>query len=161
RGRMAAVGLAGAEARKLVAPFRRRLWVAGENSPGSVTLSGDAEALERLKRELSPRKVFWKDLRLNYAFHSHHMDPIRQHLLSSLSGLRPSRRGIGFISTVTGGPLGAKDLDAAYWWDNIRRPVLFSAAISRLAAEGHSLFLEIGPHPVLSGYLAECLSAAG
>src|SRR6202040_4406557 len=66
-----------------------------------------------------------------------------------------------FVSTVTGTTIEGCRLDAAYWWDNIRRPVQFAPAIASLEAEGFNVFLEIGPHPILDRYLRECLKAAG
>ena len=55
--------------------------------------------------------------------------------------------------TVTGAEIAPDRLGAAYWWDNIRKPVLFATAIATLTAEGFNTFLEIGPHPILDPYL--------
>src|SRR5207245_939367 len=51
-------------------------------------------------------------------------------------------------STVTG-QKGELDLDARYWARNLREPVLFSLAVERLVADGHAIFLELSPHPIL------------
>jgi acyl transferase domain-containing protein/NAD(P)-dependent dehydrogenase (short-subunit alcohol dehydrogenase family)/acyl carrier protein len=51
--------------------------------------------------------------------------------------------------------------DAHYWGDNIRNPVLFERAMASLVADGHTLFLEVGPHPVLSSSIKECLAHHG
>ncbi|NEE60565.1 acyltransferase domain-containing protein, partial [Streptomyces sp. SID8455] len=53
------------------------------------------------------------------------------------------------------------ELDADYWWKNVRERVRFRAAVDRLAADGHHVFLEIGPHPVLGHAIRECLEATG
>ena len=159
KGRMAALDLPLEEAEKRIAAFAGRLWIAGHNSPNSVTLTGDADALRQLQRILESGKVFWRELQLNYAFHSHHMDPIREDLLASLQGLRSLVPSIEFVSSVTGKPVRGADLGPEYWWDNVRQPVRFAEAVDCLIEEDYGAFLEIGPHPVLSPYLMECLSA--
>ncbi len=158
KGRMAALGLALEEAEELIAPYAGCLWIAGHNSPRSVTVSGDADALQQLGHSLESRKVFWRELELDYAFHSHSMDPIQEDLLASLQGLRPQEPSIEFISSVTGKPLQSTELGPEYWWDNVRRPVQFKQSVDYLIGQDYRIFVEIGPHPVLSPYLMECLS---
>ena len=158
-GRMAALGLSADEAAAAIRPYEERLTVAGINSPRSVTVAGDAEAIAALGAELRARRVFLRELGLDYAFHSPAMDPIRGELLDRLDGLTPRQGHCRFVSTVTGAEIAADRLGAAYWWDNIRQPVLFAPAIGALAAGGCNAFLEIGPHPILDGYLRECLRA--
>jgi len=161
KGRMAAVGVSAEEAGRLVEPYRGRLSVAGQNSPNSSTLSGEAGALGEVRASLERRNVFWRDLPINYAFHSDAMDPIREDLVASLRELRPTTERLPFVSTVTGASPDGRDLDADYWWDNVRCPVLFGAGVDRLIDDGFLVFLELGPHPVLAGYLADCLAARG
>jgi acyl transferase domain-containing protein/NADPH:quinone reductase-like Zn-dependent oxidoreductase/acyl carrier protein len=161
-GGMAAVGLPAADAREALAAYGDRLCVAGVNSPESVTVSGDAGALDLLLASLEEQKVFCRRLPLDYAFHSPHMEPVREDLLESLEGLaaHPATT-CRFYSTVTGGELAGPELGAAYWWDNIRRPVEFSSAVAGLVEDGCTTFLEIGPHPALRLYVAECLRDQG
>ncbi len=160
-GRMAALGLPLENAALAIAPFGERLTIAAVNSPNSVTIAGDADAIGALGAELEPSQIFFRPLDLDYAFHSRCMDPIRDQLLDRLDGLAPRDGRRRFVSTVTGTTIEGRRLDAPYWWDNIRRPVQFASAIASLEAEGFNVFLEIGPHPVLDFYLRECLKAAG
>ena len=160
-GRMAALGLSAADAALAIAPYGERLTIAAINSPNSVTVAGDAPAIGALGAELKPSQIFFRPLDLDYAFHSRCMDPIRERLLDRLDGLSPRDGRLRFVSTVTGTTIEGHRLDAAYWWDNIRRPVRFAPAIASLEAEGFDVFLEIGPHPILHRYVRECLKAAG
>ncbi|MCC7362008.1 MAG: SDR family NAD(P)-dependent oxidoreductase, partial [Anaerolineales bacterium] len=48
-------------------------------------------------------------------------------------------------------------LDGAYWTRNLRAPVRFDLALERLAADGHTLFLELSPHPLLTPSIEETL----
>jgi NADPH:quinone reductase-like Zn-dependent oxidoreductase/NAD(P)-dependent dehydrogenase (short-subunit alcohol dehydrogenase family)/acyl carrier protein len=78
-----------------------------------------------------------------------------------LAALAPGRSSIPFYSTVTGGLLDGAELGAEYWWRNVRQPVLFESAARQILASGANLFVEVGPHPVLRAYLADCLKDAG
>ncbi len=160
-GKMAAVGLSLQEALHAVADYDGRLSVASINSPKGVTLSGDSDALDHIIQSLEEKQVFCRVLRLNYAFHSHHMEPIREDLLNSLEKLQPQPTSIRFLSTVTGKDVVGTELGAEYWWNNVRQPVQFLPAVEQLIDDGYSVFLEIGPHPVLSGYISECLLGQG
>src|SRR5690606_27573372 len=53
-----------------------------------------------------------------------------------------------------------EDLDATYWWQNVRRPVRFAAAVERVLGEGFDVLVEVGPHPVLRPYLRRISAAA-
>src|SRR5947209_9009844 len=99
-------------------------------------------------------------LTLNYAFHCSYLDPIREELLTSLADIHPQQARIRFISTVTGRELIGTECDATYWWENIRLPVQFAGGVNQLLSGEDLLFLEIGPHPVLAHYLAECMEFA-
>ena len=68
---------------------------------------------------------------------------------------------IAFISEVTGDHLPGTELNAAYWWRNVREPVRFADMVQRLADHGCELFVEIGPHPVLSASITECFASLG
>jgi acyl transferase domain-containing protein/NADPH:quinone reductase-like Zn-dependent oxidoreductase/SAM-dependent methyltransferase/acyl carrier protein len=152
-GRMAAVGLPAAEACKLLAAYDSALELAAVNSGSDVTIAGDAAALARLGEDLASRGTFFRLLDLDYAFHTAKMDPIRADLLTRLGSVRTGTNICPFVSTVTGKSVDAAELEASYWWRNIRQPVLFADAVSNLVAEGFDIFVEIGPHSVLSGYL--------
>jgi acyl transferase domain-containing protein/NADPH:quinone reductase-like Zn-dependent oxidoreductase/acyl carrier protein len=160
-GRMAALGLSPEKAALAIAPYGDQLTIAAVNSPNSVTIAGDAAAIGALGTELEPNQIFFRPLDLDYAFHSRCMDPIREQLLDRLDGLSPRDGRLRFVSTVTGTTIEGRQLDAAYWWDNIRKPVQFAPAVASLGSEGFDVFLEIGPHPILDRYLRECLRAAG
>ncbi|MGQ0777110.1 MAG: SDR family NAD(P)-dependent oxidoreductase [Pseudonocardiales bacterium] len=155
-GRMAAVGVSTADAERRLGAlgYTDRLVVAGVNSARDVTVAGDAEALAAFGIVLREQGVFFRDLGLNYAFHSPAMDALCDPLMAGLSGLVPASSRIPLISTVTGGGVDGGDLDAGYWWRNVRQPVRFWAAVDVLTgAQGCDVLVEIGPHPVLGSYL--------
>ncbi|MFJ7276825.1 SDR family NAD(P)-dependent oxidoreductase [Kitasatospora sp. NPDC098663] len=153
RGRMAALGLPTERAADELARFGGALEIAGVNSPQDVTVAGPAESLAELRERLEGRGVFYRDLGLDYAFHSAAMDDLRRPLADALTGLAPGPVTVPLYSTVTGHRISGTDLDADYWWRNVRRPVRLDAAVQRAIDDGAGLLLEIGPHPVLRTYL--------
>ncbi|GAA3463421.1 SDR family NAD(P)-dependent oxidoreductase [Saccharothrix longispora] len=152
RGRMAAIGLPAAEATRLLVS-RPGLSLAGINSDQDVTISGDVGQLADLGRELAARGVFFRELDLDYAFHSPVMDAVEHEIRAGLAGLAADRAVVPMVSSVTGRPITGPELDARYWWRNVREPVAFAPAVRHLLDEGVDAFVEIGPHPVLRTYL--------
>ncbi|MFI7454256.1 SDR family NAD(P)-dependent oxidoreductase [Nonomuraea sp. NPDC049714] len=159
QGRMAAVGLPETAARQLLADYPQ-VEVAAVNSDRDVTVAGPQEALKQLGEDLAARPVFFRELDVDYPFHSAAMDPLREPLCAALANLRPSRARIPMVSTVTGDVLKGEELDTAYWWQNLRRPVRFGAAMEQVLADGFDVLVEVGPHPVLQTYLRRASGAA-
>jgi acyl transferase domain-containing protein len=154
-GAMAAVELPAAEVEPLLAGLD--VSVAAINSPASTTVAGSPEALDELVRRLDRLGLTCRRLRVEYAFHTAQMDPCVRELQPLLAGLRPRAAATPMISSVTGEPVAGPDLDAGYWCANVRQPVRFGAALEKLA--GNAVFLELGPHPVLSVAVTQTLEA--
>lgn len=157
-GQMLAAGLSAQDAQEMLEPYGGRVSLASINAHQSVTLSGETQALEEIAASLTQRGIFSRLLKLNYAFHHQTMDLIHADLLAALTHLQPQNGNIPFISTVEGGEMAGVGCGAEYWWQNVRAPVQFAAGIQQLVESGFTTFLEIGPHPVLSSYITECLA---
>ncbi|MER6993179.1 amino acid adenylation domain-containing protein [Saccharopolyspora hirsuta] len=156
-GTMLAVSLSEAEAQRQVQRFGDRVSVAAINAPAACTLAGDEDALAALADELREEQVFAKFLAVRVPYHSARMDLIKDELLSSLDELRPGPAQVPLYLTGQEGTAEGPELDAGYWWRNVRDSVRFRAAVDRLADDGYRLFLEVGPHPVLAHSIRECL----
>ncbi|OZI64234.1 type I polyketide synthase [Bordetella genomosp. 1] len=161
-GAMTAVGMNGNDAQAMIdaAGLSDSVCVAGYNSVRGATLAGDPAGLARIEADLKARRQFQRRLDLDYAFHSSAMDGIEAELREVLGAIAPQPVSVPMISTVTGAPVAGPELTAQYWWDNVRRPVRFEQALAALTAQGQTLYLEIGPHPVLRGYLNDALKEA-
>jgi phthiocerol/phenolphthiocerol synthesis type-I polyketide synthase C len=155
-GKMLAVGMQPAEAEAIAARYPGRVVVGAYNGPASLTLSGDADALEEVAADLEKRGVFNRFLQVKYAFHSHHMDPVRKELARCLGTVKVSRAKIPLYSTVTGKQTNGLNFGAAYWWHNVREAVRFADATEALIKDGHRIFLELSAHPALTGSINEC-----
>jgi len=134
--------------------------VAARNSSQATTVAGTQKGLDAL--EASAKDKGWRFTRLDlaYAFHSAAMDPIAPRLAADLAGLEPMRANVPFYSTVAGRLLNGTELDAGYWWRNVREPVLFAEAARAMVADGIRIFVELGPHSVVQAYLNDALRSA-
>ena len=150
KGKMLAAALTVDEARQLIADVRDVVSIAAINGPAMLTLSGDAEPLERIAKELEAKDVFVRFLRVNVPFHSHHMEPLKDELIESLSHLKPTPAEISLYSTVTGRREDGNHLVSEYWYKNVREPVYFTDALAQMAYDSFDTFIEIAPHPVLT-----------
>ncbi|MET8879380.1 non-ribosomal peptide synthetase/type I polyketide synthase [Streptomyces rubiginosohelvolus] len=160
-GTMLAVSLSEDEAERRVRPYRDRVSIAAVNSPTAITLAGDTAALTLLAEELRAEQQFAKFLTVEVPYHSVGMERIKDELLAELASLEPQPAQVPLYLTGAEGTARGEELDAAYWWKNVRDRVRFRSAVDRIADDGHRIFLEIGPHPVLGHAIRECLDAGG
>ncbi|MGI5170349.1 SDR family NAD(P)-dependent oxidoreductase [Spirillospora sp. CA-253888] len=158
KGRMAALGLPCAQAEDLLTGFPG-IEIAAVNTAGHVTVSGPPDQMDLLADEAARTQAVFRDLELDYAFHSAAMDDARDALVTALAGLEPAAGHVPFVSTLTGGPVPGTELGADYWARTVREPVRFAAAVDTLLDQGHELLVEIGPQPVLRPYLRRVIGA--
>jgi acyl transferase domain-containing protein/NADPH:quinone reductase-like Zn-dependent oxidoreductase/acyl carrier protein len=159
-GAMLAVSLGEAEALELMSE-RGDLCIAAVNSPSGVTLAGSHSAIAEMSDELTNQGVFARQLRVEVPYHSHLMDPILPKLTQALADLNPRTPIVPLYSTVTSERVTGPDWDAEYWCANVRQPVRFADATTAVIDSGERVFLEVGPHPVLSGNIKEILLRKG
>ncbi len=148
-GAMGLVELTQVEAERAIAGREDQLSVAVSNGPRSTVLSGDPAALEEVLAALEKRGVFSRRVKVDVASHSPQMDSLRDDLLAALRDLRPASSRLAMRSTVTGKVVSGEELGADYWARNLRAPVLFSSVTQQLIEDGHMLFVELSPHPIL------------
>jgi len=149
QGAMAVVELSIEEARRVLVGFEDRVSIAVSNGPTSTVLSGDPAALAAILDQLQRRDIFCRMVKVDFASHSPQMEPLRADLVQALEGLQPRAESVPIYSTVTGQVSHGLEFDTLYWARNMREPVLFSTAVQRLVEDGHDIFLEISPHPIL------------
>ncbi len=120
------------------------------NGPGAVVVAGEVDALDELVAACEAEGVRVKRLPVDYASHSAQVERIEAELAEVLAGLSPVPARIPFYSTVTAGVLDTTALDGGYWYRNLRHQVRFAETVGVLAEHGHSVFVEVSPHPALT-----------
>ncbi|KAJ5215071.1 Type I Polyketide synthases (Type I PKS) [Penicillium chermesinum] len=179
-GAMMAAGISEDEAQEYLAKVPTdSAVVACVNSPSSVTLSGDVDAIAQLETLISGDGKFARKLKVTTAYHSPHMREVSSTYLDMIGELQPKEAdGEGeapvMYSSLTGSIVtSAKELNAQYWVNNMQNPVRFSQALLALlkhkrAAAGGSRpvaiqwgsFLEVGPHAALQGPVRQIIDAS-
>nr|WP_051407204.1 type I polyketide synthase [Nocardia sp. CNY236] len=144
----------------LIEPYSDKVSVASVNGPKAVVIAGPPSVLAEIERLLSAHGVMRRPVPVNYAAHSAQVGPLRTEMLAVLGGvtLRPSR--IPFYSTVTGAVLDTTGLDARYWYRNLRETVRFDKATAALLGDGHNIFIEVSPHPLMTLGIEESAEAS-
>lgn len=160
-GKMLAVGMGAERGVELLKSTHGLVSIAAINSPETVTLAGEAASLDTITAYLTSIGEFNRMLQVEVPYHSHYMEQLKPAVREALASLRPGLPAMTLYSTVTGERVESVTYDAEYWCDNIREPVYFAKAMHSLLRDGHRVFLEIGPHPVLSTAIRECCRAQG
>ncbi|KAK7991205.1 beta-ketoacyl synthase domain-containing protein [Apiospora arundinis] len=143
--------------------------VACQNSPSSVTISGDASAISELSTLLTIHEIFNRRLLVDTAYHSHHMQAAAEEYRTSLGVVAQSslpETAVKMFSSVIGG-LKSSQFDGDYWVSNLVNKVRFCDALQALCRAGHTaskhtqphrIFIEIGPHSALAGPARQCIA---
>jgi acyl transferase domain-containing protein/aryl carrier-like protein len=160
RGGMASLAVSEDRARALVADLAG-IEVAVVNGPNATVVAGEPDALRELGERCAADDVRYRLLPVDYASHSSHVAELADELAALLAHVRPKAAEVPYYSATTGGRLTGTELDAAYWYRNLRQPVRFRDAVDALLADGHRLFLEMSPHPVLVSAVPDIADAAG
>src|SRR5690606_7771459 len=138
-----------------------RVSVAAVNGPSAVVVSGEPGPLEELVASCEAEGVRARVIPVDYASHSAQVEELERELLDVLAPISPRSSEVRFFSTVTGDWLADTSvMDAAYWYRNLRQTVEFADAAAALIEQGHGLFIEVSPHPVLTVGLGETVEVA-
>ena len=159
KGEMTSVAASPEQIEEILAAYGDRIAVAAHNGPAATVLSGEPEAIEELVASLEEQGMRARLIPVGYASHCAQVEAVEDELKQAIAGIEPSEARIPFYSTVTGEPIDATELDASYWYRNLRQPVRFHEATRRLLSDGYSAFVEASPHPVLAMAIQESAEA--
>ena len=175
KGAMLAVGLSSKDVEKYLCGIEQQVVVAAINSPSSVTLSGDIDAIIALSEKLISESIFNRMLQTGgNAYHSHHMkalgDSYEKMLTSGLEHIQSldianadvRYAAIPWVSSVTPDQeFTTPSPEAAYWRSNLESPVQFSDALINIvkATEAPDVLIEIGPHAALKGPISQIMKS--
>ncbi|KAI1772910.1 lovastatin nonaketide synthase [Hypoxylon cercidicola] len=171
KGSMMAVGMSLSDATAFCSQpqFLGRIRPAASNSPSSITLSGDADAIVEANEIFRGNNTFSRLLKVDTAYHSHHMRHCAESYMNYLHRLQiyvqKPEIGCTWISSVRAGTkmLGSQldSLTGQYWVDNMVEPVMFSQALDSTLSDLYppAVAIEVGPHPALKGPVSETAKA--
>ena len=133
-----------------LAPWSDRASIAVVNGPRSVVISGEPDALDEFVEKMTAEGVQARRIPVSYASHSAQVARVRDQVIGSLSDVDPKSSTLPFYSTLYGRTIDTAELNADYWYNNLREKVLFESSVRRLADDGYRVFIEMSPHPVLT-----------
>lgn len=119
-------------------------------SPQSTVIGGAGETVRELVAAWEQRDILAREVAVDVASHSPQVDSILDELVSVLDELEPMAPKVPFYSSTLFDPREEPDCDAWYWADNLRHTVRFAAAIQAALEDGHRVFAELAPHPLLT-----------
>lgn len=119
-------------------------------SPQSTVVGGATPTVRELISAWEQRDVMVREVAVDVASHSPQVDPILDGLVDVLADLHPMAPEIPFYSATLFDPREQPVCDANYWSDNLRHTVRFAAAVQVALEDGHRVFTELAPHPLLT-----------
>ena len=132
--------------------------VANINSPGQIVIAGHRTAVERAVTAAAARggkkSVL---LPVSAPFHCALMKPAADRLAVELERVAVSDPRVPVIRNVDGGVTRTADEVRPFLVKQVASPVLWTDCVERLAREGATGFLEVGPGRVLTGLLKRTL----
>ena len=168
RGGMLAVGANQEDTQALIdaSPYCEGI-IACIISPNSMIISGDADQLFQIQKVANDRSIWNRRLKVDVAYHSHHMSRVADKYTSLLGQVEPiSQTSVEFNSSLKGARVHPSLLTNTHWVENLCSPVLFSQATQSLYGIGGDstkqfvdLTIEIGPHSALSGPVRQILQS--
>lgn len=156
-GAMVSVMASAEEVAEWISPYGDGVAIAALNGPQSVVISGEQAAIEAACRLMTAIGVKTKALQVSHAFHSPLMQPMIAEFEQVAATVQYAAPTIKLISNVTGELVTDEIATPDYWCRHILQPVRFAEGMQTLAQQKCSVFLEVGPKPVLLGMGRQCL----
>jgi len=132
--------------------------IAAHNGPANTVVSGDKAALPRALAMLDQASIAYRRLEVATAFHSPVLDPCLDALEQAAAAVAWRSARLPVASNLTGDLI--HHFDAGYWRRQARQPVAFTEGMQALADRGCTVFLEVGPRPILSALGREIVEDA-
>ncbi len=129
------------------------------NSPGQIVISGSIDGVRqamRLAKERGARMV--KELNVSGAFHSPLMEPAQDGLREAIARVKFRDASIPVYANVTAAPVRDAGEIKELLVRQLTNPVRWNASVQRMAADGATEFVEVGPGSVLQGLVKRIAS---
>ncbi|KPA15487.1 polyketide synthase family protein [Candidatus Magnetomorum sp. HK-1] len=141
----------------IIKPYTDKVSIAAINGPENIVISGEKNTIESICNKLAMNDIKTVFLDVSHAFHSPLLDPMLDNFRKIVSDVSFSLPKIDIISNYSGQFETEILTDPEYWVNHARRPVRFFNSIQFLNQQNCNLFIEAGPHPVLTGMGRRCL----
>ncbi|BCL39996.1 non-ribosomal peptide synthetase/type I polyketide synthase [Nostoc sp. MS1] len=158
-GMMAAIFATQEQVQQAILPYQSQVSIAAVNGPQHTVISGEQNSVESVIQQLQAEGIESRSLQVSHAFHSPLINPMLDQFEQLASQVQYHHPRIPLVSNLTGKILTPEEtIEAIYWRHHTRKAVQFAGGIQTLIEQDYDLFLEIGPHPVLSSMGKRCLT---
>ncbi len=161
-GAMLSIQATEQEVAETLTGYEDRVSLAAVNSPASVVISGDEDAVLELQGVWEQRDRKTKRLRVSHAFHSPRMDAMLNEFSEVANTIAFFPPRIPVVSNLTGQPASDEEICTAdYWTRHVRQTVRFKDGTQWLHTQNTKTFLELGPDTTLTTTTSICLDTGG
>ena len=126
---------------------------ANYNCPGQLVVSGERNALEEVARLAEAAGGRTMPLKVSGAFHSPLMDDAAREFARLVAALKIHNPAAPVVANASAEPVTSAEGVREAMSRQMTSPVLWTASVRRMIADGAGLFAEIGPGKVLSGLI--------
>nr|WP_237418076.1 ACP S-malonyltransferase [Actinomadura rayongensis] len=131
--------------------------VAARNAPGHFVVAGPLQLVDRVQAALRDAEVLHQRVPVEYAYHSHLMDPAVAAGEAAFTDVALATPRIPWISAVDGLPV---DRPSAEHFGRVARlPVEFELTMSAMRARGDFQYFDLGPAGTLHNFVRGNLPA--
>lgn len=157
--RVAVLGVTPQEAQDVVASTPGWVELSVVNSPTSVAISGETDAVAAAVRTVADRGLFAREIEMWFPAHTTALDPLRGELDALLPAGEFAETPVRFIGSATAAVVPAGTDFAEYWYRNLRSTVRFDGAVVAALESGATTFVELSAHPALLFAMGDVLDS--
>ncbi len=161
QGSMAAVFTDMDQLQTILDQYQDQVSLAAINGREHLVISGETVAVKNIIEALNAEEVYTRELSVSHAFHSPLLQPMIEEFKQVLLTVSWNRSSLPIIDNLRGTESSARMSTPEYWLDQLLSPVCFTAGLDSLQKNGCNIFLELGPHEVLSKLAREYFADNG
>jgi acyl transferase domain-containing protein len=116
-----------------------------------VVISGGHDHIAQASHRLNDAGFRTRVLQIPIAAHSPMLDPVLDDFEAAFNQIKLNEPQIGVVSSMSGQFVSHELTQPTYWRQHLRNPIRFAEAMQSVAAQGVTIFIELGPKPTLLG----------
>jgi len=146
---VAALGIGEQAAARLITAIDGWLELSVVNSPSTVAVSGDRDAVRAIVDRVRRDGEFAREITVGFPVHTSVLEPLRDELLEQIPPSEFTDAAIQFIGGTTGDVVAGGTAFRDYWYANLRHRVRFDRAIESAIRCDAKSFIEVSANPAL------------
>jgi mycobactin polyketide synthetase MbtD len=146
---VAALGISAHDAGPLIAATDGWLELSVVNSPSTVAVSGDRDAVASIVDTVRSSGQFAREITVGFPVHTSVLEPLRDEFLARLPASEFADAPTQFVGGTTGDVVEPGTKFDDYWYANLRHKVRFDRAVESAIRCGAGSFIELSANPTL------------